>query len=143
MFLDKFHRTVLRECEVLFEGAPSDTGTSLMTQRILSGGAFGSPENNTYRKQLSEGEDSATVKKAIIGKILGTNRENMYRKYPVLEKAPYLLPFCHIHRITSGLIRKPGTVLICWRLLRSVSDEKIEQDRELLRETGLIQKEKQ
>ena len=138
--LDEFHRIVLRVCDVLFAGAPMDEKTALITGRILLGGAFGkADQSRSTRSSSPEGESVGGVKRSIIRQIFGTSRENLYRKYPVLHKAPWLLPFCHIYRAVSGLVRKPEVVRLCFRRLRFVSDEQINANKELLKASGLYE----
>ena len=137
--LDEFHRVVLRVCDVLFAGAPLDDNTALITDRILMGGAFGNAGQLIYRQQITGNEPAGRVKRNIIRIIFGTSRENLYRKYPILHKAPWLLPLCHIYRAVSGLVRKPWIARLCFRSLRSVSDEQINANKELLTISGLYE----
>ena len=137
--LDEFHRIVLRVCDVRFAGAPMDEKTALITGRILLGGAFGKADQPIYPEQLSGRESVGGVKRSIVRQIFGTRRENLYRKYPVLHKAPWLLLFCHTYRAVSGLVRKPEVARLCFRRLRFVSDEQINANKELLKASGLYE----
>ena len=135
--LDRFHQTVLRECGILFEGVPSDEKTDVITRRIILGGAFGNIGQMLYRNQITEESDSGAAKRNIAASIFGTNKNNLYRKYPFLRQSPWLLPFCQIHRAVTGVIKKPRVALLCFRSLRSVSEKKIRADKELLKNAGL------
>ena len=116
-----------------------DEKTALITGRILLGGAFGkADQSRSTRSSSPEGESVGGVKRSIIRQIFGTSRENLYRKYPVLHKAPWLLPFCHIYRAVSGLVRKPEVVRLCFRRLRFVSDEAPAASRRINSHTAAI-----
>lgn len=135
--LDRFHQTVLRECSVLFEGAQADEITDYLTQKIILEGAFGIRGEGLNRNRIIMSENPSKTKKRLIIEDMGASRENMRRKYPVLEKAPYLLPFCHVHRAVKGIITKPELVRSVWRNIGSMSGKKIASQKKTLSSVGL------
>lgn len=135
--LEEFHKTVLRECSVLFEGARSDEITDYMTAKIILNGAFGVRGDAINRNRVIMSDNPSKKKRKLIIKGMGAGRENMHRKYPVLEKAPFLLPFCHVHRAVKGIITKPEVARSVWKSVRSLSGKKIARQKSSLKSLGL------
>ncbi len=55
--LDKFHSSVLRLCDVLFDGAKSDAVTDRFAEAVISGGAFGVEGINIGQNKIASSDN--------------------------------------------------------------------------------------
>ncbi len=94
----------------LFSGETLTKADGEMLDFILSSGIYGTMENRVrsrVRKQIRKrGRAGYLLYKTFMP------YEDMVTLYPVLEKAPFLLPFCWPLRIVKALRTKPATVLV-------------------------------
>lgn len=138
--LDKFHGAVLRLCDVLFNGAKSDAVTDRFAQEVISGGAFGVEGINIGQNKVVSSDNPQAEKKAVVSKRLGTGKDNMRKRYPVLKKAPFLLPFCYGFKAVKCVVIHPKEALSICGYLRGMSDKNIKRKEKVLTDVGLYEK---
>ncbi len=121
--LNRFEREMLHLCDVWFEGEAEDEFTGELMRRflILNSGLYGNFVNGFYERAFTKGEDAQKNKRKIFWRRIFLPRKNMIPRFPVLEKHPYLLPFCWIWRAILVLFR-PGQVKGETDLYRRVSE---------------------
>lgn len=102
MNLTEFSNNLFRLVKVWFEGAEADDKMLEMTEFIVNSGEYGSLKNsnaaNAVREKYNEKSEKMTKLKLWL-KMIFLNRKGMAKKYPILNKAPLLLPFFWIYRI--------------------------------------------
>lgn len=85
--------------EVWFGGKPHTEQTKVLEQYIFGSGTYGTITNMVSNKIGRSG------KKAYLFQLIFPTFDHMKRQYPVLKKAPVMLPFCWLLR----LVTKPFT----------------------------------
>ena len=135
--LDKFHSSVLKECERLFDKPELEEKADYMTEKILNDGAFGKPGLDSSGTKIIMSEDPAASRKLTLARITGTGRDTMIKKYPVLKKAPFLLPACHVHRAVKGVITKPKKAVTVIKEAKIVSSRRIKKQKSEMEKIGL------
>lgn len=83
-------------------------------------GTSGNRDRNTVRKYIDKGSSARIAKIVIYLHMAFLPRCEMERMFPVLKKAPVLLPFCWIIRWFRILIKKPGTVTAQYRRVANI-----------------------
>lgn len=84
-------------CDVWFFGAEGDETVHFMEEYLLEGGAFGTLEGYVISVQGDKSGAYYFWRKVFLP------YGSMKKQYPVLEKCPILLPFCHVARWFSIL----------------------------------------
>lgn len=96
----KFAEQVSRLSDVCFGNAPHDKYTESMLAFIVNGGVFGNVENRAkYDKAQGEGSVKFVFRRIF------PSREVLQKRYTVLEKAPFLLPFFWLRRIARNIFK--------------------------------------
>ena len=85
----------------LFSGDELNEDEAFVVEYMINGGIFGTERNNASMKH-SEYERVSTFRYILKRTFLPYY--DMRIRYPVLEKTPLLLPFCHIHRWIKALV---------------------------------------
>ncbi len=84
-----------------------------MTHYILSGSTYGSHDGNDrrmVRKYMENGKSIQGAKRSYFFRMVFLPRSEMQLMYPMLRKAPVMLPFCWCARWFTILLRKPKNV---------------------------------
>ena len=79
-------------CDFWFFGAEADETLLFMEEYLLEGGAFGTVEGYVASIQGDKGGAYYFWRKVFLP------YKSMKKQFPVLEKCPILLPFCHVAR---------------------------------------------
>lgn len=100
-----FYDHVLHLIRVWFEDEQFDAMVGTMTEFILSGGEYGSLENQTRAKaiQTSQAEEFQKAEKFMYWRIIFPTYDNVKNAYSYVRKYPFLLPVCWIHRWVKGI----------------------------------------
>ena len=131
--LADFYNAATELTKMWFEG---DNGSDIckeLENYILNSGIYGNMEN----KIAVINEKNASRSKYIID-IIFPSKKSMAKKYPVIEKAPVLLPFMYVVRWISSLFR--GTykqILKVFSSSRKVTTDKQQKVAELFSNLGL------
>lgn len=99
----EFARKMTDLAHTCFDGAPEDTYSQKLFDYILTGGCYGTAENKIAVKKSKKGGTLGYVFRRLCLPY-GT----MKNVYPVLERAPFFLPFCWIHRLFSKIFTGRG-----------------------------------
>ncbi len=105
-----FEREFYHLASVWFDGEAGDAffGEPMRRFLVLNSGLYGNEMNTLYRHAIKSGDlhESHANKRGMFLKRIFLPLENMKIKYPVLEKHPYLLVFCWIHRILKTVFSR-------------------------------------
>ena len=102
--IEKFAKNIRKLCKCMFEGAPKDKTMELMENYIV----LGPPVRNA-----DVASKAATTQKSKAKRIFETvfpNFKHMALKYPVLKKAPILLPIYWVIRLFTYLFSSDMSV---------------------------------
>lgn len=102
-----FFNNVKKLTEAWFSGKSGDAVTEYMTDFIFSSGCFGTYERNALARAVKSKENCGSTKKARLTEIKNViflPYKGMCRKYPILKKRPFLLPFMWLIRIFKILL---------------------------------------
>ncbi len=91
--ISQFAEAMTNLTHTCFDGAPEDAYSKPLLDYILVGGSYGTAQGKIAIKKTEKG---GTV--GYVFRRLFLPYKTMKRVYPVLERAPVLLPFCWIHR---------------------------------------------
>lgn len=133
--LQTFYRNICRLLQVWFEDAPSDEKTDFITDFIFSSGTWGSIEDRI----LSKSARIAGKRKGKLAYVLQTafpSLEMMQHQYPVLKKAPWLLPVMWVVRWFARLVN-PKAWKRQMRNMKTVTVDNIQTRQEALHYVGL------
>ncbi len=135
-----FYLNVLRTLKVWFENAQSDSITDYITDYVFKCGNFGTDENRTYAKALVASFESGSVesgKKKLFWRLVFPEFSHMKQKYPILNKAPVLLPAMYISRWFEAVFVKKGTVKHYKNELNAQTEENVNKYKQNLENIGL------
>lgn len=118
-----FYDTICEVSRFLFskeETALSDAAAN-MTKYLLSGSTYGANfglEQNAVARYMRGGKSLRTAKIRAVIRMVFPTRGDMLPMYPVLKKAPILLPICWVSRWLRVLWSKPKRVTEFFRNIR-------------------------
>lgn len=140
MGLDVFFGHVCDTVAVWFDGAEPNELIDFITHRVLTSGSYGTLE----RHQVSEAVRTSTIEQSIskakrkeLWKLIFMPLSEMRIKYPVLRRAPVLLPVMWVVRWVTAVFCKRGNIRIEQERLRKLNEDTIRQYKEELHMVGL------
>lgn len=122
-FTEQIEALAERWFDASAQGAPQERNTDDMQYYILSSTTYGSRSNfvqNTVLQYVTEGKSLRGAKCKLYLHMVFLPRGEMRGMYPVLDKAPILLPFCWMHRWFRILLRKPDSIRAQYQRVASV-----------------------
>ena len=139
LHLLRFCENVCKTVDAWFENAEFDDITYLITEKIFSSGAFGTKETTMQGNALRDMQEGK-VKNARGNRLLAAlfpPYPNMCILYPVLKKAPILLPFLWVYRGIYTVFCKKSAISAQYRSINSLSTERLSKYEEDLHTVGL------
>ena len=131
--LEQFYESAVALSDVWFAGGDHTDCTHAMQTYLLSGGVYGSMENNIAVRRSKK---NITV--AYWWKHFFVPYKKMAISYPILKKAPYLLPFFWVARGFSVVFGgKFKHIVSEMSSASNISDEKLAEMQSLLEHVGL------
>lgn len=95
------------------EAEADDIFDSEMAYYILNSSTYGSHkgyDRRVVKAYMQAGKSEESAKRAYFCRMVFLPREEMQTMYPVLKKAPVLLPFCWVARWGRILLHKPDSI---------------------------------
>lgn len=122
----EFARNISELASVWFgdSGQPLSDGASEMRDLILSGATYGVAGSHTklaVKQMMERGHSERHAKLRYFLRILFPDSYSMSVLYPVLKKAPFLLPFCWVARGLRTLFKKPKAIVREFTKVRDTS----------------------
>ena len=137
-----FHDHVVRTLAVWFEDGPDDPVTELISQFIFSSGNWGTQESHSLLQQVKRAKKTGTVRgsraRSLIRAVFPPFSV-MGRQYPLLKKAPFLLPVMWPVRLVHILLFRRESIGRRGRITSMISDEKVELYRQSMEAVGLFE----
>lgn len=134
-----FYENIHRVIGVWFENSGSDEKTDFITDFIFSSGSWGKAESHSVSAAVRDSH-GGSLRKGRIAYLLRTafpNLTTLRDQYPVLKKAPWLLPAVWIVRDISKLLFETNALKRHRRSLHAMTEEAFEERRRLLKYVGL------
>lgn len=138
--IDKFWKNVDKLLNVWFENGESNGVIDHMTVKMFGSYTYGLQEHNfrsdvLKRSNAGESNKKITFKKFM--QLVFLPYKNMKMLYPVLEKAPILLPFVTVHRWFCAIFFKKSRIKWNMDNIKSINDEDISKHHNELTYVGL------
>lgn len=138
--LERFYDHIRRVLAVWFEDAAEDGITELITQFIFDSGSWGQKEAHILSAAVKSAREAGSLRGGrlrSIRKTLLPDLKNMCRRYPVLEKAPWLLPVMWPYRWADAALNRRGSVRSRHQALKMETPEAVDGYQQSLRLVGL------
>ena len=106
LHLYEFYLNIMSTLEAWFQNTGSNDKTDYITSFIFSGGQYGTDEMAVVNRMIRDSKKTDSVSKLRqkrVIKVVFPPYRSMCKKYPVLKKAPILLPLMWCVRIVSTL----------------------------------------
>ncbi len=140
MELDVFFGHVCDTVAVWFDGAKPTEITEFITERVLSSGSYGTLEQYHVAEALRASTAAKSISKAKtkeLWKLIFMPFSEMKVKYPILKKAPILLPIMWVVRWCAAVLLKRKNIRIEQERLRKMNPDTVQQYRQELARVGL------
>lgn len=137
--LEAFYLHVLETLSVWFDGAEPTEITDMITAVILMSGAYGDGRKGYYSYVIKHAKTPEERQKACRRRkfeLIFLPYRDMCDKFPILKKAPVLLPFFWVVRGIIALFR-PGKIKKMRRAMKSLNPEYAEDYQNSLQFVGL------
>lgn len=136
-----FYSNVMRTVKVWFYGGKPDEITDFITEKIITSGSFGTHEDyitTSFLKKIENYDIShEKVRHTMLLNMLFPPYSGMCKRYPVLKRAPYLLPIMWIFRFFETIIKKPQKINYQKHNIDLSSKERLEERKKELEAVGL------
>lgn len=132
----EFYGNICHVMDVWFDHRQPDGMTDLITDFIFSSGSWGQAQSHAL-SQLVRNNTGRVGKAQYLKDQLFPSVAQLERKYPVLQKAPWLLPAVWVYRPVYKVLFERKDVAAKRDLLQKVSAEEVDAKREMLRFVGL------
>ncbi len=138
--LKDFHKNISDTLDVWFNGKEDTELSDHITERIITSGSFGLSEikKTAYAARLSAKETSASsAKKKTLLRLIFLPLDTMKEKYPVLIKAPFLLPIMWVVRWIDALFHKRKSISSNASQLSKINSDVVDSYNDELKKVGL------
>lgn len=138
--LHEFYVNIVKTLEVWFEGKEADGVTELITQIIFSSGVYGTREAQILSEAVKASKStgsSGNVRAVKLIREIFLPYKPMCKKFPVLERAPFLLPIMWVVRWVDALLFRRKNIAIKTNKLQTMSADKIDGYQQALNYVGL------
>lgn len=105
-----FYVNIINTLAVWFDGRKPDEKTDFITNVIFDSGVYGTGEARILSDAVKISKTTKSVKVKKFFSLLFPSCKNMSLKYPVLKKAPFLLPFLWVLRIICAVFFKGDSI---------------------------------
>ena len=127
-----FARGMSRVANQCFTENATDDFAELTLKYIYTGGVYGSKENTVAVKKSQNKSSFVYVLRRMF-----LPYRTMVLGYPILKKAPFLLPFCWVARWIRAIFGKSKRITNEINCVSNMSDERIDEVKEIRRQLGL------
>ncbi|MBR3593582.1 MAG: nucleotidyltransferase family protein [Clostridia bacterium] len=134
-----FYKNVYRTVEYLFGDGEEDETASLIAESVFHSGAYGTINDMRLSEaaRRSGGRGAGRAKRSHFWWVLFLPYGLMCIKYPVLKKAPFLLPFMWVWRALAALFTGNSRAKNELKEVKNLSAEEIKLFRDNLLRVGL------
>ncbi len=133
---DSYNNTV-HTINVWFNGEQPNTMSDFITERIFESGSYGTYVSHIMSGAVKASNSGRNVRFKKIFKLIFLPYEYMSQKYPVLKKAPFLLPLMWLVRIADVIFNKQDKITRQRKELDYITEDKIARYKKELNFVGL------
>ena len=136
----EFHNNITDTLDVWFNGKEPTELTDYITKRIIESGSFGLEEWHKIANaaRISAKSNSASsAKTKTIFRLIFMPLEDMKKKFPILEKLPFLLPLMWVVRWINAIFNKKGSIANETSRLSYMDDQIVDNYNKELQLVGL------
>ncbi|MBQ7907207.1 MAG: nucleotidyltransferase family protein [Clostridia bacterium] len=139
MKLLEFWHNTKNLIDVWFYGRECDKISAFITHKIFESDAYGTEKAKLEAQAVkaAQGKGAKNAKKRQLGRVLFPKYENMCIMYPVVKKAPILLPFMWVWRFFEVLFTRRKNIKKQFDKIDNINDQAIEKYDAELRYVGL------
>ena len=134
MGLLQFYKNVLNTADVWFNGKNSTEITDFITEKIFSGGSYGTQAAHALSSETRI--SGAKNKNRLIRRIF-PSRNNMEHNFPIVKKYPVLIPLLWVFRWVRALLFRRKNIKAEYKNIKNISSSQIEKYSEELKYVGL------
>lgn len=140
MQLLAFHENMEKMLAMWFEGGPDDANAGMISDFVFDSGLWGKWENyqlwRAAKRAQAEGSAKAGYRKQLKDYLMPP-LDYMQDNYPVLKKAPWLLPAMWPVRIVRVALFERGKIARASRKIEAAEPEKLEDRQQVWEKIGL------
>ncbi len=136
----EFHNNIIDTLDVWFNGKEATELTDYITQRIIESGNFGLKEWHDIAnaaRATARTDSASSAKTKTIFRLIFLPLDDMKKKFPVLEKLPFLLPLMWIVRWINAIFNKKGSIANETNKLSYMTDQIVDNYNKELQMVGL------
>lgn len=136
----EFYRNIRRLIRVWFADEPSDEKMDFITDYLFASGSWGDMKTNRISIGVRDAQrtgSAAEGRARYIWRLFFPVRTSMEILYPVLKKAPWLLPFAWLWRLMGKMFGRRSPVAQHKQALELLSQDKLDERKKLLKEMGI------
>lgn len=134
-----FYKNIEKLTACWFENGVSDKTVENMTQFIVESGVHGSKEHRVLAETVREymDKDMKKAEKYRYVRMVFPSLQRMTAMYPILNKVPFLLPFCWVIRLVNGLTFKRKNITSSIERAGNIENDALENYKEHMEAVGL------
>lgn len=133
----EFYNNTVHTLNVWFNGDRPDEMSDFITEKIFKSGPYGTYAAHIISDAYKASGTGKNVRIKRIFRLTFLPYKYMVDKYPVLKKAPFLLPFMWMVRIINILLKKRDKIAVQKKELDYITDGKISEYKKDLNYVGL------
>ena len=136
----EFHNNIIDTLDVWFNGKESTDLTDYITQRIIESGNFGLKEFHDIAnaaRATARTDSASSAKVNTVLRLIFLPLNDMKKKFPILEKLPFLLPVMWVIRWINAIFNKRKTIAYETSKLEYMDDEIVDNYNKELKMVGL------
>ena len=138
--LGEFYGNITRLLDVWFEDGQSDERTEFLSEFIFASGSWGNMEQRVISdsiRSMQRSGSGAGGKLRYLWRLAFPSREALQGKYPVLRRAPWLLPVVWLVRPVYKLIFERKSLARKKQVMDAMTPENLDTRVQMLRYVGL------
>ena len=132
-----FYNNTLHTINVWLNGERSDEMSDFITKKIFESGSYGTYKAHIMSGAVKASKSGGNVRIKRIVKLIFLPYKYMCDKYPVLIKAPFLLPVMWLVRIADVIFNKRDKIARQRKELDYITEDKIAEYKKELNFVGL------
>lgn len=140
LHFSRFYQNLRRTISAWFEDGPEDDVTRAIATIVFANGNWGTSRNAALAISVRESQKALTAadsRRNYIMRRVFPSRQVLAQRYPVLRKAPFLLPFCWVYYIVGKLFNHATSLKHHRKNLDSLTDENVNTRKRMLEFVGL------
>lgn len=140
LYLGAFYRNIRRTIALWFEDGDADDVTDLITDVIFANGSWGTATQGVVAagvRDIQREDQKFQGKTAYIIRRIFPGKEHLQMNYPILKKAPYLLPGVWVYYLISRTLFTKGAWKRHSHNLLALTKENVETHRKMMEFVGL------